>query len=45
MFLFIWKEAVDVSFPKRDSGTLMIKDWPVLIISSLCKVRLALILF
>jgi len=45
MFLFIWKEAVDVSFPKRDSDTLMIKDWPVLILSTLYKVRLALLLF
>jgi len=41
----MWKEADDVSFPKKHSSTHMIKDWPVLILSTLYKVRLALLLF
>jgi len=44
MFLFIWKGAVDVSFPRKDGGTLMVKDLPVLILSTLSKISSAFVL-
>jgi hypothetical protein len=45
MFLFVWKEAVDVPVLKKDSDTLMMKDRPVLILNTSYEVSLVLLLF
>ena len=43
MFLFTWKEAVYVPVLKKDSDTIMIKDWPISFLNTFYKVRLPLL--